>query len=131
MTEWWDGHVLCDIETRIIVGSWVALPGGLACILRKLAKVLDTKNIVVAPSRSHRIRELVFDLLWCWIFPVVSMVMYYFVQTVRYFIYGISGCGPAFHTSWATVVFVWMWGPLLDFFAAYYAGRSPSYLSSP
>ncbi|KAF2811356.1 STE3-domain-containing protein [Mytilinidion resinicola] len=121
LTEWWNGNVLCDIESRLVIGAWVALPGGLACILRRLAKVLDTKNIVVAPSRAHRIRELVFDLLWCWVFPVLSMVMYYFVQTIRYFIYGIQGCGPGFHTSWASVVFVWIWPPIIDSFAAYYS----------
>ncbi|KAF2488711.1 STE3-domain-containing protein [Lophium mytilinum] len=121
LAEWWDGNVLCDIESRLVIAAWVALPGGLACILRRLAKVLDTKNIVVAPSRAHRIRELIFDLLWCWVFPLLSMVMYYFVQTIRYFIYGIQGCGPGFHTSWASVVFVWIWPPIIDSFAAYYS----------
>jgi pheromone a factor receptor len=123
--EWWKGQVLCDIEVRLFVGSTVALPGALACIMRKLAKVMDTKNIVMAPSRAQRVGEAVLEILWCFGFPILLMLIYYIVQPIRYFLWGISGCNAAFDDSWPSVVLVMMWSPIVSLVGSYYSGNIP------
>ncbi|OCL01461.1 hypothetical protein AOQ84DRAFT_444170 [Glonium stellatum] len=122
VSDWWKGQILCDIEVRLFVGSTVALPGALACIMRKLAKVMDTKNIVMAPSRAQRIREAVLEILCCFGFPILLMLIYYIVQPIRYFLWGISGCNTAFDNSWPSVVLVMMWSPIVSLVGAYYSG---------
>ncbi|KAL5121752.1 hypothetical protein ACEQ8H_000439 [Pleosporales sp. CAS-2024a] len=121
MTEWWDGYVWCDIHARIQVGCVVGTTASAAMIVRKLAKVMDTRNITVSSSRDSRMKEKVLDILWCWIYPLVIILLYYIVQPVRYVIYGITGCLAAFDPSWPSVVVSFMWGPMTILVAAGYA----------
>lgn len=123
---WWNGDGLCDIEVRVFVGSAVALPACTTMIMRKLARVMDTTNITIAPSRNERIREKALEILWCWGYPALMMVVYYIVQPLRYYIFAISGCVPAYNLSWASIVFGQMWTPITLCFAAYYAGKHTS-----
>ena len=122
--SWWNGAGLCDVEVRLLVGSVVGIPGAIACIMQKLATVMDTNNIVVIPSRSQRIREGIMEALWCWGFPALLMLVYYAVQPIRYFIFGISGCVVAYDTSWPSIVLSVMWGPIVCLVAVYYASES-------
>jgi hypothetical protein len=127
--EWWDGAVWCDINVRIQVGSTVALAASTACVTRKLARVLDTSNITVSSSRKSKVTAMVWEVIWCWGFPVLLIPVYYVVQPVRYMIYGIVGCMSAYDTSWPSIVLSNMWGPITMGVAAYWAGMSP--LSDP
>lgn len=123
--EWWDGNVFCDIQARIQVGAVVALASSTAMVMRKLANVMDTRNITVAPSHNSRVREKALEILWCWGYPCLLMLIYYVVQPVRYFIFGISGCVFAYDSSWPSLVLSYMWNPITMLVAAYYAGTSP------
>lgn len=123
VNDWWEGGVLCDIQARIQVGAVVALTSCTALIARRLAKVMDTRNITVSKSRNSNIKEKALEIVCCWVYPFVMMAVYYVVQPARYFIFGISGCVAAFDTSWPSIVLVWMWGPITTFVAAYYAGK--------
>jgi pheromone a factor receptor len=49
------------------------------------------------------------------------MLVYYFVQPIRYFIFGISGCGAAYDASWPSIVAIWMWQPIIITVGSYYA----------
>jgi pheromone a factor receptor len=124
ITEWWDGNVLCDIEVRLFIGSGVGLASCVAMIMRKLATVMDTRNITIAPSRAQVLREKMLDYLWCWAFPALMMLVYYIVQWCRYFLFGISGCVVVYDSSWPSVVLGPMPGTIAICFAAYYAGKS-------
>lgn len=126
--QWWDGNILCDIEARIQVGCVVSLTACTAVIARRLAHVMDTRNITIAPSKKSRMKEKVFEIVWCWIYPAFMMITYYIVQPARYFIFGISGCVAAFDASWPSVVVTWMWAPITTFVAAYYAGKKLRYI---
>lgn len=123
LDEWYDGNVLCDIQSRIFVGSNVSQAACVAMILRKLAKVMDTRNITVAPNRSKRIREKALEALWCWGYPVFLMLIYYIVQPARYYIYGIAGCVTIFNSSWVSIVILLMWSPITICVAAYFGGK--------
>jgi pheromone a factor receptor len=120
--EWWDGSVLCDIQVHIQACIVVAFNSCTAVIARKLARIMDTRNITVAPSKTDRKKEKIFEILWCWGFPLFMMVLYYIAQPARYFIFAISGCIAAYDTSWPSIVVSWMWGPITTFVGAFYAG---------
>ena len=121
--EWFSGNVLCDIEVRLYIGAAVGLGASIAMTFRRLAIVMDTSNITIAPSRSHRIREKVFEALWCWGYPILMIIIYYIVQPIRYYVFGISGCVSAYNLSWVSIVLSAMWPPITICFAAYYAGK--------
>ncbi|KAF2086991.1 fungal pheromone STE3G-protein-coupled receptor, partial [Saccharata proteae CBS 121410] len=118
---WWTGSGLCDIEVYMFVGSWIGVVGAIACILRGLANVLDTKNTVVTTSKNDRRRKYAMEITVCFGLPVIQMALYYIVQPIRYFIYGISGCTPAADNSWPSIVLVALPPVLVCLVCAFYA----------
>jgi pheromone a factor receptor len=122
LTEWWSGNVWCDINVRIQIGAQVGMVASIAMILRKLAIVMDTRNITVSTSRSSRLRSQILEFAWCCGYPFVLIVVYYTVQSIRYFIYAIEGCISGYHVSWASVVLGAMWAPITMVAGVYYAG---------
>jgi pheromone a factor receptor len=121
--EWWDGNIWCDINVRIQVGAMVGTTASTAMIVRRLARVMDTSNITVSPSRNSKLKEKGLEILWCWLYPLTLIIVYYIVQPVRYLIYGIVGCLSGYDTSWASIVLSFMWAPLTILVAAVYAGK--------
>ncbi|KAL5409378.1 hypothetical protein PMIN04_011057 [Paraphaeosphaeria minitans] len=89
--EWYNGSGLCDIEVRIQVGASVALAACTAIIARRLANVMDTRNITVVPSKRSVLIEKALEIGFCWVYPIILMITYYIVQPFRYYIFGISG----------------------------------------
>ncbi|PVI07560.1 STE3-domain-containing protein, partial [Periconia macrospinosa] len=122
LNDWWDGQGFCDIQARLQVGAVIALQSCTGVVARRLANVMDTGNITVAPSRNHRIRERCIEVVFCWVLPVLLMIIYYIVQPMRYYLYGISGCVAAYDPSWPSIVLVYMWAPIAAFAASYYTG---------
>ena len=116
--EWWNGNIYCDIQVRVLVGSVAALPACITMIMRKLARVMDTRNITIAPSRSSKRKEMVLEVLWCWGYPLILILAYYIVQPNRYYIYTSSGCGVSFDASWPSAALNWIWTPITMFFAS-------------
>ncbi|KAH7386772.1 pheromone A receptor-domain-containing protein [Phaeosphaeria sp. MPI-PUGE-AT-0046c] len=121
LDEWWDGKGWCDINVRFQVGAIVGISISSIMIVRKLAKVMDTRNITVTSSRNNKLKEKAWQVLWCWGYPLLFIIIYYVVQPARYFIYGISGCISAVDTSWVTIVLIAMWAPITSLVAAGYA----------
>jgi pheromone a factor receptor len=122
--EWWSGSGLCDIEIRLLNSASIGLAACTTMMMRKLAKVMDTRNITVSTSRSSRRREKFLEAFVCWGYPAFMMLVYYFVQPLRYYIYGISGCVSPISLSWVTIVLDTMWPAITICFAGYYAGKS-------
>jgi len=120
LNEWWHGHGLCDVEVRIKVGASNALPGALTCIMRHLAAVLDTENII--PSMKTKRLSHIIDLILCFGIPVLSMIALYLVQDLRYYLTGISGCSVSVDNSWPSLITIYLWPLILTLLAAYYAG---------
>jgi pheromone a factor receptor len=123
LTEWWDGNIWCDINVRIQVGCIVGTTVSAAIIVRKLARVMDTRNITVSSSRDSKVKEKALEILWCWGYPLVLILLYYIVQPVRYIVYGIIGCLSAYDRSWPSIVLSFMWAPITTLVAAGYAGK--------
>lgn len=120
--EWYDGAGLCDIEVRIQVGASVALAACTTIIARRLANIMDTRNITVAPSKRSILIEKALEIIFCWIYPVILMITYYIVQPFRYYIFGISGCTAVYDSSWPSLAIVWVWGCITTLVAAFYSG---------
>lgn len=123
LEEWWDGVVWCDINARIQVGAQVSLGACVVMILRKLAQVMDTRNITVAPSRSSRMKQQLVELAWCWGYPLVLILFYIPVQSVRYNVWGIEGCISAYRPNWQSLVLNAMWVPITMSVVVYYASK--------
>ncbi|KAL2350336.1 a-pheromone receptor PreA [Cryomyces antarcticus] len=120
--SWPDGRGLCDVEAKIFVGSFVALTGALLCIMRSLARVMDTENTVVATTRAQRRRAIVLDLFFCFGLPLYTMIIHYVVQPSRYYLWGISGCSASVDNSWVFIVLIVIPPLLLSLADAYYSG---------
>ncbi|KAJ9295508.1 hypothetical protein DTO271G3_5964 [Paecilomyces variotii] len=118
--SWWSGVGLCDIEVKLMVASYVGIPGALLCIFRHLAEVLDTERTVLVPSRSQRRKKLAIEISFCLVIPILAMITHVFVQKTRYMLYTISGCVNNFDESWVTLVLSYLWPTVICMIAAYY-----------
>ncbi|KAH6622252.1 pheromone A receptor-domain-containing protein [Boeremia exigua] len=119
--QWWDGAVWCDINVRIQVGAQVSLGAAVAMILRRLAQVMDTRNITVSLSRSSKLRRQLVELAWCWAYPLVMILLYIPIQSVRYHISGIEGCNSGYDPNWRSLVLNVMWVLITMLAVVYYA----------
>ncbi|KAJ5461872.1 uncharacterized protein N7458_003424 [Penicillium daleae] len=118
--SWWDGTGLCDVEVKLMVGSYVAFPGALVGIFRGLAIVLDTASATLVPSKGQRWRKRAVELLFCVVVPIIAMITHIVWQNSRYLLFAISGCVNDFDYSWVTLVLAYMWPPIICLIAAYY-----------
>lgn len=126
--SWWDGAGLCDVEVKLMVGSYVAFPGALVGIFRGLAIVLDTATATLVPSKAQRWRKRAIELFFCVVVPVIAMITHIVWQQSRYLLFAISGCVNNFDYSWVTFVLAYMWPPIICLIAAYYCCKWPSSL---
>lgn len=124
VSTWWLGYGLCDIEVKLFVGTWVALTGALACIMRNLARVMDTANTVLVPSKAQQLRQRVIEIALIFAAPVLLMLFHYIVQSNRYYLWAIAGCNPGFDNSWVSIVLIFIWPPIFSLIDTYYAGES-------
>lgn len=120
---WWDGSGLCDVEVKLMIAINFGFVGALVCIMRKLAKVLNTKRTVLSPSRAERRRETAVECLLCFGGPIYSIAVHYIVQPSRYYIFAISGCTSSYDNSWPKIALILIWPPLLGVVVVYYSGE--------
>jgi pheromone a factor receptor len=123
INNWWDGSGLCDIEARLFLASTIGIPGSTTCIIRRLARIMDTNKGVVVPSAAQRSLDTALDVLLCTGLPVLLMVVYYVVQPIRYFIYTTTGCDWALQRSWPSILLVSIWPLILAVINAGLAGK--------
>ncbi|KAJ5222001.1 uncharacterized protein N7469_010888 [Penicillium citrinum] len=116
----WDGTGLCDVEVKLIVGGYFAVPGTLVGIFRGLAIVLDTSRATLVPSRKQRWRNRIMDIVFCFMLPSLAMVLHIIWQKDRYLLYAISGCVVDLDESWASFVLCFIWPPVICLIAAFY-----------
>ncbi|KAJ6107267.1 hypothetical protein N7523_008590 [Penicillium sp. IBT 18751x] len=120
INAWWDGKGLCDVELKIMVASYVAIPGCLVSMFRGLAMVMDTSRATWTPSKILRWRNRAIDLLFCGIAPTIAMITHIVWQKSRFLLYSISGCVNNFDESWVTFMLAFIWPPILCLIAGYY-----------
>lgn len=123
--NWFSGVGLCDIEVKFYILVQTLWPAGIACILRALAKVMDTDSPGWMRTTAQRRRACAIDIFMCIVLPSLQMLFHYIVQPQRYYVYGISGCVAPSDSSWLAVVLLLV--PPLIWVAvdAVYSGKSP------
>ncbi|KAE8148587.1 pheromone A receptor-domain-containing protein [Aspergillus avenaceus] len=120
MDTWWSGAGLCDVEVKIMVASYVGVPGCLLCIFRNLAYVLDTRRATLVPTKRQRWWNIGMDALFCVIVPVLAMITHIVYQASRYILGGISGCINSYDESWMSLVLAWIWPLIICLIGGYY-----------
>lgn len=115
--------MLCDIEVKITIAVFVGVPSSVACVLRALAKVMDTERVSLGLTKNQKRRAIAVDLLWCAGFPALQMLLHYIVQTRRYYIVGIAGCMPANSRSWVEDLLITAPQVVWTVVGCYYAGE--------
>ena len=123
IANWWTGSGLCDVEVKLMIAITFGFVGSLLCIMRNLAKVLDTKRTILSHSRTEKRKENAFECLLCFGGPVYSIAVHYIVQPSRYYIFAISGCTTSYDNSWPKLVLILIWPPLLSVVVVYYSGE--------
>jgi pheromone a factor receptor len=123
IVTWYNGAGLCDIEVKLQMGWSVAAPAGLACVLRGLAKAMDTKRVSLGKTQKEMRIEYAIDVAWCIGFPMLQMLFHYIVQYRRYYLFGISGCIPAVSKTWLTVPMIFVQPLIWTVIDAYFAGK--------
>lgn len=121
LSTWWHGYGLCDIESKLTIASNIGFPASLLCIIRYLAIVLDTKNTVLRSGQGYKSRQLLTEVALCIGLPMLILLLHLVVQDTRYYIFAIAGCVPSYDDSWASVVLIHLWGPILNLIAGIYA----------
>ena len=120
--QWWHGHILCDIEIKLMMAANFGVVGSMACIMRNLAKALDTEQTILSLSKAQRHRQTMINCLFCFGGSIYVMLVHYIVQPNRYYIFAISGCTSSFDNSWPKLILVFIWPPIICLIDAYYSG---------
>ncbi|KAL5047573.1 hypothetical protein BDW71DRAFT_206325 [Aspergillus fruticulosus] len=120
--NWWDGAGLCDIEVKMLISSYVAIPGSLVCIFRSLACVLDTSRATLVPSKRQRWITRFVEVLFCVVVPLLAAATHLIYQGNRYFIFAVSGCVSSLDQSWVSLALGYIWPLVVCFIASYYCG---------
>ncbi|KAI5364773.1 hypothetical protein Slin15195_G043110 [Septoria linicola] len=103
---WYKGEGLCDVEVKLQIFLVSAAPASISCVLRALAKVMDTERSTWGSSKAQRRRAYTVDLVCCIGIPLLQIPFHWIVQPFRYYVYGISGCTPPLNINWVTVVLI-------------------------
>ncbi|KZO97540.1 fungal pheromone STE3G-protein-coupled receptor [Calocera viscosa TUFC12733] len=112
--------IWCDISTKFIIASNLALPAAAFSICRFLCDVAKP-NAGEQTKHQKRWRATV-ELFLCWGQPAIIMALHYIVQGHRFDIYEYIGCQPTFYVSWASL-FIITFPPLVYCFGTFfYAG---------
>lgn len=121
--HWFQGQVYCDVEVKLDLGATIGITGALLCLMRSLARALDTDKPAILQNKPHGQRKLIVEGILCFGLPVYLMAIHYVVQPNRYYIFGIAGCTVSFDRSWPAIVLVFIWPVLICLMDSYYCGK--------
>lgn len=106
----WKGSVLnvapvwCDISSRIIVGSAVAIPAASLCINRRLYHISTVRSVTV--TKAEKRRAVMVDIAIGVGLPVMQMILQYIPQGHRFDIWEDIGCFPFTYNTYVALIFV-------------------------
>lgn len=124
--NWFSGVGLCDVEVKFFILIQTLFPAGLACILRALAKVMNTDGAGWMRTSAQRRRAYAIDLTCCVFLPSLQMFFHYIVQSQRYYVYGVSGCIASTDGSWLAFLLLLLPPLIWVIIDAFYAGMPSS-----
>lgn len=98
--------VWCDISTKLLLGVNVAIPCAFLCIGRRMELLSSSRKIF--DNATVRRNSILFELLMCYIVPLIYMALHLLAQHHRFDIIQDFGCFAAIHPSTPGVVLVWV-----------------------
>ncbi|KAJ7475474.1 pheromone receptor Rcb2 B43 [Mycena galericulata] len=122
----WSGNVnivatvWCDITTKLIIGSNIALPAACLCICIHLEQVASVR--LARTSQSDKRRRQIFEALMCFALPVLYMALHYTVQGHRFDIIEDYGCRPTVYFSIPSIFLIWIPPILLSLASLVFGG---------
>lgn len=119
--SWFQGEGLCDIEVKLELAQTLGLVGSIACIMKALARALDTNQAAIRLTTTERQRRNILDCLLSFGPAVYMMCVHYIVQPSRYYIFAIAGCTPSVDNSWPSIALLYIMPPVLCLLDCYYA----------
>ncbi|PPQ94223.1 hypothetical protein CVT25_006649 [Psilocybe cyanescens] len=94
----------CDISSRFIVGSAVAIPAASLCINRRLYHISSVRSVTI--SKAEKRRDVMVDLSIGLGIPLLEMILQYIVQGHRFNIFEDVGCYPFTYNTWPAYILV-------------------------
>ncbi|KAF5385739.1 hypothetical protein D9757_005478 [Collybiopsis confluens] len=100
----WTGNVInwapvwCDISTRFMIGSAVAIPAASLCINRRLYYIATANAVTI--TQADRRRAVLVDLCIGVGIPVLQMILQYIDQGHRFNLFEDIGCFPFTYNTW-------------------------------
>ncbi|KZV66810.1 STE3-domain-containing protein [Peniophora sp. CONT] len=118
--------VFCDISSHLAIGLTVGIPACSFVITRRLWLIVSGDSPM---SESHKLREVCIDYFLGIGVPVLSMILYYIVQGVRFQIVEDYGCASGVYQSGVAILLLDIWPLLFPLAsAALYCWRIVRYL---
>ncbi|KAF9522496.1 pheromone B alpha 1 receptor [Crepidotus variabilis] len=114
--------VWCDISSKFIVGSAVAIPAASLCINRRLFHIASVKTVRI--NKADKRRDVIIDLCIGLGLPILAMILHYIPQGHRFDIFEDQGCWPTTYNTPVALVLVYLPPILIGLCSGYYAIRS-------
>ncbi|EIW83418.1 putative fungal pheromone GPCR STE3-type [Coniophora puteana RWD-64-598 SS2] len=111
--------VWCDISSRFVIATSVAIPASSLCITRRLYLLTTSKTLT--RRWADRRRELYIDLAIGVGLPLLVIALEYIVQSQRYSIFENIGCWPSTSNTIPAYFLVYMWPLAIGLVSAAYA----------
>ncbi|EIN05671.1 STE3-domain-containing protein [Punctularia strigosozonata HHB-11173 SS5] len=99
--------VWCDISSRLIIGTSVAIPAAALCITRRLYHITTCEQVM--QTRADKRRQIIQDLLIALGIPILEMIIYYIPQGHRFDIFEDIGCQPEMFNTPVAIALVSAW----------------------
>lgn len=99
--------VWCDISSKFVIGTAVAIPAASLCINRRLYHIVSVDS--VTKTRSEKRRDVLVDLAIGLGIPILEMILHYIVQGHRFNIFEEIGCYPTTYNTPPAYALVFCW----------------------
>ncbi|KAF8890816.1 pheromone B alpha 1 receptor [Gymnopilus junonius] len=109
----------CDISSRFIVGSAIAIPAASLCINRRLYHISSVRSVTI--TKAEKRRDIMIDLMIGLGLPFLEMVLQYIPQGHRFNIFEDVGCYPFTYNTWPAYILVYCPPIVIGLVSAVYA----------
>ncbi|KAI6106637.1 pheromone A receptor-domain-containing protein [Pisolithus croceorrhizus] len=99
--------VWCDISSKFMIGTAVAIPAASLCINRRLYHIVSVD--AVTKTRGEKRRDVLVDLAIGLGIPILEMILHYIVQGHRFNIFEGIGCYPTTYNTPPAYALVFCW----------------------
>ncbi|EJF59111.1 STE3-domain-containing protein [Dichomitus squalens LYAD-421 SS1] len=94
--------VWCDVVTRVLLASQLALPGCALALARRL------RRCAIGQEVSQKAHTFMQDLTFSLILPVLYIILHVIVQSHRFDIVEDFGCFASIDTSTVSIIVIWI-----------------------